>query len=286
MIKETKSIFLFSLTIKARFLRMPVAKPQTDSEFTKFLLNIGTTPCIVDFFATWCGPCNAIAPTFEELSNKYLNLKFVKVDVDKCKETKNTYGVNAMPTFVVLLNGQRVDILRGANKTALENLAHKWSQNCPTQMISPIPGQSELSALINKLQCECLNEDDSNNLHNLLSGVGPLPVKVHSILLGGPKENAPKTVKIFANIINTLGFDRAQSTEPIQCIDMSEEKLVALKYVKFQNVFNLQLFVVDNVGGGDKTIIDEFRIYGTPIAKTTNMQEFARVAGKAGESDS
>ncbi|KAL3098790.1 hypothetical protein niasHS_001456 [Heterodera schachtii] len=280
---------------------MPVVKPQTDSEFTKFLLNVGTAPCIVDFFATWCQPCSAIAPVFDELSNNYLNLKFVKVDVDKCKETKNTYGVSAMPTFIVLLNGQRVDLLRGADKTALQNLAHKWSKNCPTQMVSPIPGQCELSPLFNKVQCECLNEDDSNNLSNLLNGVGPLisdcdeqllisvsfiqPVKVHSVLFNGPKEKAPKTVKIFANIINTLGFDQAQSTEPIQRIDLSEEKLVALKYIKFQNVFNLQFFVEDNVGGGDKTVVDEFRVYGTPIAKTTNMQDFTRVAGKAGESE-
>jgi len=278
---------------------MPVAKPQTDSEFTKILLNAGTTPCIIDFFATWCGPCSAIAPTFEELSNKYLNLKFIKVDVDKCTESKNKYAVPVMPTFIVLLNGQRMDMLKGAEKTALENLAHKWSQNCPTQMVSPIPGQQELSAFINKSQCECLNEEDSNSLRNLLNGVGPLvsecdeqlllnlpftqPMKVHSLAIKGTKEKAPKTVKIFMNIPNTIGFDNAQATAPVQTIDMNAEQPVALKYVKFQNVLNLQLFVENNVGGGDKTVIDELHIYGTPVTQATNMQDFRRVAGKAGE---
>lgn len=278
---------------------MPVAKPQTDSEFTKFLLNVGTTPCIVDFFATWCGPCSAIAPTFEELSNKYLNLKFVKVDVDKCVETKSKYGVTAMPTFIVLLNGQRVDMMKGADKGSLENLAHKWSQNCPTQMTSPIPGQFELSTIVNKSQCECLNEDDTHTLRNFLDGHGPLisdcdeqllinipftqPVKVHSLTIKGSGSKAPKTVKIFSNIPTTLGFDRAQATEPVQTVDFGEEQLVNLKYVKFQNVQNLQIFVVDNIGGGDVTEITELHIYGTPVSQVTNMQDLRRVAGKASE---
>jgi len=61
---------------------MPVAKPQTDAEFTRIILNAGTAPCIVDFSATWflillwgiyffrCGPCTMIAPPFDELSKK------------------------------------------------------------------------------------------------------------------------------------------------------------------------------------------------------------------------
>ncbi|KAF7633919.1 hypothetical protein Mgra_00006656 [Meloidogyne graminicola] len=280
---------------------MPVAKPQTDNEFTKIIINSGTAPCIVDFFATWCGPCNAISPIFEELSNKYLNLKFIKVDVDKCKETKDKYSIDAMPTFLVLINGQRVDSLKGADKTALENLAHKWSTNCPTQVSSPIPGQHDIIHFIVRGQCECLNEDDSHTLRHLLDGNGPLisdcdeqllinlpftqPVKIHSILLRGPPNGkGPKNVKIFANNPVTLGFDAAQSSEPIQTVDFSQEHLVALKYVKFQNVHNLQIFIEDNIGGGDQTIIEEFRIFGTPTTQTTNMAEFRRVAGKAGES--
>ena len=205
-----------------------------------------------------------------------------------------------MPTFVVLLNGQRVDMLKGADKTALENLAHKWSMNCPTQMTSPIVGQYELSQFIDKSQCECLNEDDSHPLRNLLDSRGTLvsdvdeqlllnlsftqPVKIHSLAMKGPGDKAPKTVKIFANIPITLGFDNAQSTEPIQEVEFSAEQLIGLKYVKFQNVQNLQLFIVDNVGGGEKTVVSELHIYGTPVAQVANMQEFRRVAGKAGES--
>lgn len=84
---------------------MPLAHPQTDSEFNTLLVNAGTCPLVVDFFATWCGPCSAIAPAFETLSGLYTNLKFVKVDVDKCKETAAKYKVSAMPTFIVLING-------------------------------------------------------------------------------------------------------------------------------------------------------------------------------------
>lgn len=58
---------------------------------------------------------------------------------------------------------------------------------------------------------------------------------------------------------------------------------VNLKYVKFQNVQNVQLFIKDNQGGGELTQIDHLAILGSPIC-TTNMSEFKRVAGKKGES--
>lgn len=56
-----------------------------------------------------------------------------------------------------------------------------------------------------------------------------------------------------------------------------------LKFVKFQSVQNIQLFIKDNQSGGDVTQIDHLVLYGSPIS-TTNMGEFKRVAGKRGES--
>jgi len=282
---------------------MRVARPQTDSEFHTILLNAGATPVLVDFFATWCGPCNMIAPTFEDLSGKYPNLKFVKVDVDKCTETKTKYGIEAMPTFMILLNGQKMDIIRGADKAALSNLAQKWSVNCPSPKDSPVPGQFDLSPFIDRQQSECRNEDDQHNLRNFLDSQGSLisdcdeqlliylqlhqAVKIHSIRIRGPKGKAPKTVKIFANLQTPLDFDEASSAEPIQTIDFTTEdqNVAALKYVKFQNILNLQIFIVDNDEGGDKTIVEELSLFGTPVSGTTNMQDFKRVAGKAGEAD-
>lgn len=65
--------------------------------------------------------------------------------------------------------------------------------------------------------------------------------------------------------------------------DLEEGNPVPLRYVKFQNVQNLQIFVKDNHCGSETTQIDHLAIIGTPIS-TTNMGEFKRVAGKKGES--
>ncbi|VDN21730.1 unnamed protein product, partial [Dibothriocephalus latus] len=64
---------------------------------------------VVDFHATWCGPCKIIAPVFAELSRKYTSVKFVKVDVDKCEETAALYQITAIPTFIFIKDGKTVD---------------------------------------------------------------------------------------------------------------------------------------------------------------------------------
>jgi len=79
-------------------------------------------PVVVDFFATWCGPCKAIAPKVGEFSETYKNVRFVQVDVDKQSQIARDLQVTAMPTFVLFKNGKLLsDRIRGANVRALED---------------------------------------------------------------------------------------------------------------------------------------------------------------------
>ena len=74
---------------------------------------------VIDFTATWCGPCQMIAPVFKEMSENMENVVFLKVDVDKNAETAAHYGVSAMPTFAFVKKGEVVDRLMGANAAKL-----------------------------------------------------------------------------------------------------------------------------------------------------------------------
>ncbi|KAF8514741.1 thioredoxin-domain-containing protein [Gautieria morchelliformis] len=76
---------------------------------------------VIDFHATWCGPCHAIAPVFEKLAKQYTNVNFLKCDVDAVKEIAQAYQVSAMPTFIFLKGSQKVDQVRGADARALES---------------------------------------------------------------------------------------------------------------------------------------------------------------------
>ncbi|KAJ7566743.1 hypothetical protein O6H91_02G116600 [Diphasiastrum complanatum] len=83
---------------------------------------------VVDFTATWCGPCKMMAPIFLDLSKKYLNVIFLKVDVDQLADITNQWGVSAMPTFVFILDGKPIDKVVGANKVELDRKIAKYAQ--------------------------------------------------------------------------------------------------------------------------------------------------------------
>ena len=73
-----------------------------------FDARVASGTVLVDFFATWCGPCRMLAPILEDVESRHPETSFVKVDVDQSPELANEYGVTSIPTLVVFKNGEPV----------------------------------------------------------------------------------------------------------------------------------------------------------------------------------
>ncbi|XP_062160317.1 thioredoxin H3-like [Alnus glutinosa] len=80
---------------------------------------------VIDFTATWCGPCRFIEPAFKEFSAKYRDVEFVKIDVDELDSVAREFAVEAMPTFIFIKKGEVVDKLVGATKEGLQKKIEK-----------------------------------------------------------------------------------------------------------------------------------------------------------------
>ena len=75
---------------------------------------------LVDFFATWCGPCKMLSPVLEEVAEENPNVNILKIDVDEVSELAVRYGIQAIPTLMLFKNGARVDTRMGyQNKNQL-----------------------------------------------------------------------------------------------------------------------------------------------------------------------
>lgn len=73
-------------------------------------------PVMVDSWATWCGPCRAIAPVVEELAQEYEGKAVIgKCNVDECDDVPMKYGIRSIPTLLFFKNGELVDRLVGAS---------------------------------------------------------------------------------------------------------------------------------------------------------------------------
>ena len=96
------------------------------NELDKFNEFIKEGTVLIDFFATWCGPCKMLSPVIEQVEREHPDLKVVKVDVDEAPQIAVKYGIQAIPTLFLVKEGKVIDSRMGyLNKNQLEGFVTK-----------------------------------------------------------------------------------------------------------------------------------------------------------------
>jgi thioredoxin 1 len=76
---------------------------------------------VIDFYATWCKPCQMLTPVFSDLSNKYDTITFLKIDVDESQSISEHYEVSALPSVIFIKDGEVISMIKGFNYDMLIN---------------------------------------------------------------------------------------------------------------------------------------------------------------------
>jgi len=215
---------------------------------------------------------------------------------------------------VLMRKGTMVDTQTGANKEELKNKIVKALETGENQTSSSSTNElygikgKDLSGSIDKSKSECLNEDDEHPWSNavidhqsfaelksdcdeqlLLRVEFQNPVKLYGIKLAGSPQCANK-LRIYSNQTMALDFDKAESGKPTYDADVEKTHIVEdgpaieLPKLKFANVRNITIFVPGNHANDDVTSIKQLLFIGQAVGDTTDMSDFKRVSGKAGES--
>ncbi|KAK6334810.1 hypothetical protein TWF718_010255 [Orbilia javanica] len=291
-----------------------------------------TTIVVIDFHATWCGPCKAVAPAYAALAERLTDpgkMVFTKVDVDQQKQIAQAYNVTAMPTFIMLKSGVETTRIKGANLPALQSAVKELlaasggaiaSSSSSFWKGAEVPKPYDvINSEIDLKNLDCMNyNQDIGGVRVLFEGSAPsteangsstgkgkgkdsgqqtdwvesdtdeqltlfIPfsstVKIYQIQITSrppPVEDEddtelprrPTKIKLFVNRPNIVGFDDAERMVAAQEIEIKEEDwkdgtaAFNTKFVKFQSVFSLNLFVEDAEGEAEKVRLDRIRLVG------------------------
>uniref|UniRef100_A0A914ULF6 Thioredoxin n=1 Tax=Plectus sambesii TaxID=2011161 RepID=A0A914ULF6_9BILA len=90
-----------------------VKSPESKVEFDQLVENAAGKLIVIDFYATWCGPCKLMAPKFEKLADEFKDALFLKVDVDELEDVVENFEIKVMPTFILMKNKEQLALLEG-----------------------------------------------------------------------------------------------------------------------------------------------------------------------------
>lgn len=112
-----------------RFYSGAPSKVQELTNLNEFASFVGSKEklSVIDFYATWCGPCKALEPIFAMLAERVPEVQFGRVDVDNAQDVAQEYAISAMPTCLFFKDGEKVDSIIGANPPKLVELIKQYS---------------------------------------------------------------------------------------------------------------------------------------------------------------
>lgn len=277
---------------------MVVQEILTSQDYDRTVLNINQI-VIVEFYASWCGPCKIIAPVFASLSEhpKFSNLLFIKVNVDNVRAAASKAKISSMPTFVVYMNGKEVERISGAQRQQLEWMIEKYSKmstSAKNKGLDDMKGFYPLNNFIDIHQLDCLNVDKTYPFSCIFEEDGylqsdvdeqlllyipfKLTVRIFSLIFECKNQKqAPSRFSLFINLTSLPSFDDVSGTgiEPTQRIEEisyneNGRAVVPLRFVKFQRVVSLVLFVETNQGDEDISRIDKIIVVGETTEEAAN----------------